>query len=303
MLLILIMKKTYLSVQHLQTMIAIAETGSFTLAAARLGVTQPGISHGIRELETSLGVRLFERRRGEGASLTNAGSRALIEARAALVHIERLEQAARTEATLVSGRLRLACFPSAAKTFIPAVLAKYHRLYPGVRLDIREDAGETVDRAIYAREVDLGMVTLPGASDLVTFPAYEDELMVVLHKDDQMPTAKGRISPRKLATKPFLMSQDATENLVRFAFATAGVEPNVILTAQDAQMLLEFVRQGLGITVLPSNLLEPGRLRGLKAMALHPRVSRRVAFAAVSLESLTPAVGAFLKLLETQSTV
>ena len=145
------------------------------------------------------------------------------------------------------------------------------------------------------------MVTLPGSSDLVTFPAYQDELMVVLHKDDPLPTTKNRIAPRKLVHQPFLMPQDATENLVRSVFATAGVEPNVILTAQDAHMLLEFVRQGLGITVLPSNLLEPGRLRGLKAIALHPRVLRRVAFAAVSLESLTPAASAFLKLLETQS--
>jgi len=53
--------------------------------------------------------------------------------------------------------------------------------------------------------------------------------------------------------------------------------------------------------VLPSNVLELGRLRGLQTMALHPRVVRRVAFAAVSLESLTPAAGAFLRLLETQS--
>jgi DNA-binding transcriptional LysR family regulator len=288
------MKKTYLSVRHLQAMIAIAETGSFTLAATRLQMTQPGISHGVRELETNLGVRLFERRRGEGASLTNAGSRALVEARAALVHL--LEHTARAEAGLLSGNLRLNVFPSAANTFIPAVLAAYHHRYPNVRLDIQEDAGESVDQVIRVREVDLGMMALPIPSDLVSVPAYEDELLVVVREEDAI-NASDKISPLSLIGKPFLMPHDATEHLVRSAFATAGVEPKVVSTAQNTQLLLELVRYGLGITVLPSNSLRPEQMQKLKTFELHPRVFRKVVFAALSFEALSPAANAFVQML------
>jgi DNA-binding transcriptional LysR family regulator len=294
------MKKTCLSVQHLQTIIAVAETGSFTQAAIRLGLTQPGISHGIRELETNLGVRLFERRRGEGASLTNAGSRALIEARAALVHLERLEHTARAEAELLSGHLRLDIFPSAANTAIPAVLAAYHHRYPNVRLDVQENAEESVDRVIRNREVDLGMMALPIPSDLASVPAYEDELLVVMHEENPI-NVSGKISPLALIGEPFLMPHDATEHLVRSAFATAGVEPMVVLTAQNSQLLLEFVRYRLGITVLPSNSLRAEQLRQLKTFELHPRVFRRVVFAATSLESLSPAASAFVQMLSSQA--
>ena len=294
------MKRTYLSIQHLQTMVAVAETGSFTLAAVRLGLTQPGISHGIRELETHLGVRLFERRRGEAASITNAGSRALIEARAALVHLARLEYAAYEEAQLLSGHLRLAFFPSAANTQMPAVLAEYHRRYPNVQLNVRDDAGESVDRAIRNREVDLGMMALPGSSDLATFPAYEDELLVVMHQDDTIKSSS-RISPRALSDQAFLMPDDATADLVRSAFATAGVQPKVVLAAQDTRLLLELVRQRVGITVLPSNSIRPDQLTGLITKGLSPRVIRRVVFAAVSLAALSPAAAAFVNMLSGNS--
>ncbi len=290
------MKKTYLSVQHLQAIIAIAETGSFTQAAMQLNLTQPGISHSVRELESKLGVRLFERRRGEGASLTNAGSRALIEARVALVHLERLEHTAWAESKLLSGELRLDIFPSAANTSIPALIAAYQRRYPNVRLDIREDAGESVDRAIRKREVDLGMMALPIPSDLVSIPAYEDELLVVMPEENQV-NSSGKISPLSLVGEPFLMPHDATEHLVRAAFATAGVEPRVIATAQNTQLLLELVRHGLGITVLPSKSLRSEQLRQLKTLELNPRVVRRVVFAAVSFEALSPAANAFVQML------
>jgi DNA-binding transcriptional LysR family regulator len=291
------MKKTYLSFNQLQMFIAIAETGSFTLAANRLSLTQPGISHGVRELEATLGVRLFERQRGEGATLTSAGSRALTEARAALIHLERLRYAAHSEATLLSGRLRLDCFPSAANTRLPALLAKYHRHYPKVQLDIREDAGETVTTAIYSREVDLGMMVLPDTQQFATFPAYQDELLIVINQKNSFQIPEGRVSPKSLKDKPFLMPDDATKELVFSAFATAGVQPNTVLTVQNTSMLLELVREGLGITVLPSNSLEPSRLTGLQTRKLKPRVSRQVVFAARSLEALSPAANAFIQLL------
>jgi DNA-binding transcriptional LysR family regulator len=292
------MSHTYLSSSQLRILIAIAETGSFTLAAQRLGLTQPGVSHSVLELETNLGVRLFERRRGEGALPTQAGKRALIEARAALVHLERLEQAARDEVNLVSGRLRIACFPSASRSHIPTVLAEYHRQYPNVRLEVFEGGGETTERDIRNREVDLGMVALPTANDFVTFPAYQDELMVVVHQDSPIKGKKGRVSPRDLLEIPFLMPDDATQELVNSVFATAGCEPRWGLSAENASLRLELVRQGLGVTMMPANNLPPAsQQRGLRVLQLQPNVIRHVCFAALSLESLSPAASMFVNLL------
>jgi DNA-binding transcriptional LysR family regulator len=296
------MNHTYLSSSQLRILIAIAETGSFTLAAERLGLTQPGVSHSVQELEKTLGVRLFERRRGEGAVATGAGQRALVEARAALVHLERLEQHARDEANLVSGRLRLTCFPSASRSRIPAVLAEYHRRYPSVQLEVFEGGGETTERDIRARAVDLGMVALPTAPDFATFTAYQDELMVVVHQGSPIQGSKGRISARALLQTPFLMPDDATEALVRSVFATAGGQPRTALLVENAALRLEVVRQGLGVTMMPANNLPPADQRqGLRVLGLRPNVTRHVAFAAVSLESLSPAANAFVDLLEQSS--
>jgi DNA-binding transcriptional LysR family regulator len=295
------MQKTNLSANQLRTLVAIAETGSFTLAAERLGLTQPGVSHSVSELEANLQVRLFERRRGEGAVPTASGSRALVEARAALTHIERLEAAARDEARLISGRLRIGCFPSADRSRVPSVLATFHRRFPRVTLEVLESGGENTERDIRTRAHDLSMVSLPTASDFATFPAYTDELMAVVRKDSEVETTNGQVSVRAISRMAFLMPDDTTTALVQSVFAAAGCRPRDGVMIENAGLRLELVRQGLGATLMPANNLPPpAQLRALRVLPLRPRVFRYVAFAALSLEALSPAATAFLEVLSQQ---
>jgi DNA-binding transcriptional LysR family regulator len=292
------MKNTNVSATHLYVLIAIAESGSFTLAAERLGLTQPGVSHCVRDLETNLGVRLFERRRGESATLTDAGKRALIEARAAVVHLDRLAQTTRHAADEISGTLRLACFPSASNSFLPRLLAAYLSQNPSVKIEVFEGGGKDTERDIRSREVHLGMVSLPTARDFVYFPAYEDELLVALHRDSPIKDTKGRISLRALSKTPILMPDEPTASLVESAFAAAGCRPHAAVSVENSSMRLELVRLGLGATLVPEkNLPALRQLRGLRLLHIHPRITRHVAFAALSVESLPPAATKFVELL------
>lgn len=272
------------------------ETGNFTIAAQRLGITQPAVSHSIRQLEEEFGAPLFLRQRDRTAP-TAIGRLAVREARLALLHVERLDQAVRGEAMLQTGRLRLACFSSAVNSTLPAALAAFARRHPAVELDVRELADETCVAAVREQRVDLGMVNLPCA-DLTIFPLFEDALCLVLPEDLAPP--EGAMELSQLGDLAFVHPRGACDPLINAAFVAAAFRPRTSATvaAHSANLTLALVREGAGFTIMPAFALIHEQLAGLAVRALQPSLFRRVAFAASSEHAVSPAARAFLDILE-----
>lgn len=125
-----------LNTDHLQTFLAVAETGSFTTAATRLGFTQPAVSQHIKALETHVGeVRLF-RRVGKTMQLTHAGEELLVHAREVVALAARAEQHMLSLRGHVTGRIGIGCAPSSGERMLPALLAALHSKHPGVQFAV-----------------------------------------------------------------------------------------------------------------------------------------------------------------------
>lgn len=125
-----------LNTDHLQTFLAVAETGSFTVAATRLGFTQPAVSQHIKALETHVGeVRLF-RRVGKTMRLTHAGEELLIHAREVVTLAARAEQHMLSLRGHVTGRVGIGCAPSSGERMLPALLAAFHSKHPSVQFAV-----------------------------------------------------------------------------------------------------------------------------------------------------------------------
>lgn len=125
-----------LNTDHLQTFLAVAETGSFTAAATRLGFTQPAVSQHIKLLETHVGeVRLF-RRVGKTMQLTHAGEELLIHAREVVSLAQRAEQHMLGLRGHVTGRVGIGCAPTSGERMVPALLAAFHVKHPGVQFAV-----------------------------------------------------------------------------------------------------------------------------------------------------------------------
>lgn len=140
----------------LDMLVAVAETGGFTAASARLGRTQSAISVRIQDLETMLGHRLLERSR-RGVTPTDAGERLIAHARR-LLAIER-EALADLGSETASGRLRIGLPDDYVDAYLRPLIARFAADHPKVELELRCDLSKRIEPAVAAGAYDLAVVT------------------------------------------------------------------------------------------------------------------------------------------------
>jgi DNA-binding transcriptional LysR family regulator len=142
---------------QLQVFLVVYETGSFSSAATRLHMTQPGVSQQIRSLENYLGTKLFVRR-GHGVELTAAGEGLIDSARRLITLSETTERTLMSRRGDVSGRIRLGCaLPSGSYIFHPWV-AEFRQKYPDVTLQVEQTEPGPLLGSLRAQELDGGLV-------------------------------------------------------------------------------------------------------------------------------------------------
>jgi DNA-binding transcriptional LysR family regulator len=147
-----------LNTDHLHTFLAVAETGSYTAAATRLGFTQPAVSQHIKALEMHFGdVRLF-RRVGKSMRLTHAGEELLTHAREVVGLAERAEQHMLSLRGQVTGRIGIGCAPASGERLIPMLLAALHVRHPGVQFAVDVGLSERLMGWLERGQVQLVLV-------------------------------------------------------------------------------------------------------------------------------------------------
>lgn len=164
---------------QLEIFSVLAKVGSFSRAAAALGITQSGVSHAIKLLETELGVSLLNRE-GGALALTDVGTRLLSRANDILQQKEALQQEASLEQGIARGTLRIASFGATSSLrILPALMAQFQRVHPLVEVQIDEVVDEVVVQWLLERRIELGFVVLPDER-FDTLPLVTDELVAVL---------------------------------------------------------------------------------------------------------------------------
>ena len=150
-----------MDIRQLRYFLDIARTEHLTLSAKNLFVTQSTLSHGLRQLEVELGVRLFERM-GRGLKLSQAGQTFRTFAGRALQEVEAGKMALADQTNLQAGRLTVGAVPSASlNTLVPASVAAFSKAYPNVNIVVHQlHVGPLEDR-LFSGEVDVGVAFLP----------------------------------------------------------------------------------------------------------------------------------------------
>jgi DNA-binding transcriptional LysR family regulator len=275
---------------QLQVLIAIADSGGFTAAAARLGMSQSAVSHSLTTLEQELGVTLVERGR-RGVRLSEVGERVLAHARAMGSLEEHIRQEAAASLGVAAGKLRIGSFPSISARLLPGILRRYTSRYPGVEVVLFEGTDDEVRDWIGQRVVDIGVVT-EASSGIAATPLFDDELVAVCAADDPLV----RVAPMTAATlarEPFILSQAGCEPLIRAIFARDGATLTPAYAVRDVPTILAMVREGLGVTIVP-RLNLPVPPQGLAVQSLTPPMFRSLAFGTVADRPAPPMVRAFL---------
>src|SRR5574337_1493732 len=155
------------SIRQLESVVAVADHGSFRRAAAALGISQPALSAQVQAAEQLLGVQVFERDR-RSVLITPAGEDVIGRAREALVAIDAVGAAARRRAEPLVGPLRLGVIPTIAPYWLPALLPEVRRRFPRLELVLREEQTARLLAQLGAGQLDVVLVALPVPGDVTT---------------------------------------------------------------------------------------------------------------------------------------
>jgi DNA-binding transcriptional LysR family regulator len=262
-----------MELRHLYSFIAVAEELNFTRAARRLQIAQPPVSRHIRDLETELGVKLFDRTSSR-VFLTDAGRGFLNEVRVVLHHVSQAVEAARLAGRAGTGTVRLGIGKGLGDV-VGRIVNEYLRLYPKVEIDVRDIASGFQAEAFIDRKIDVGFMRMPiDAPQLASAPLFEEQFSVVLRKSS--PLAKHKVLRlRDLAQETILLIDrkisPGAYDLSLALFRNQGITPRVVSTAtmpyEEAGSIL--VDSGKGIYLaLGRNPIHPSFIDTLLTLPL-----------------------------------
>ena len=247
--------------RHLRYFIAVADELHFGRAAERLGISQPPLSHQIRQLERDLDVQLL-RRSNRRVELTEAGRAFLPEARAILEHTRNAVELAQRAARGQSGELRIGFTASTPlSNRIPRTISAFRRARPDVHLQLEEMPSLQQIDALMDRRLHLGIIRpapLPPA--LEARALFSDPLVAVMPRDHpllaRLPPG-GRLPLAALAGEPFVVfnrhaGTGIHDQIVALCMA-ANFSPRISQEAAEPSTIIGLVSAGMGVSVLPSS--------------------------------------------------
>jgi DNA-binding transcriptional LysR family regulator len=266
-------------ISELRCFLLIVEHGSFTAAARPAHLSQPALTAAIHRLEDAFGARLLHRGR-RGAEPSAAGRALLPGARAALAAVEDGRRAVAEVAGLDRGEVRIGAGATVCTYLLPAPLAAFRRLHPGVRFQVREAFQDDIRAAVDAGDIDLGVVSGAGRDRW-----QRDELILVGPPEQRTADAPFIAFPPGSATRQVLERHFPRADVVMELGSIASVMGNV--------------RAGVGIALV-SRIAVAGDLAAGRLVEIpHPQtpIARRFSLVHRGAEYLPPAAAALRRLL------
>lgn len=256
-----------MELRQLEYFVAVADEASFTRAAAKVHVAQPGVSTQIRQLERELGQALLDRS-GRAVRLTEVGAAVLPYARAALAAVDGARLAVDELTELLRGRVAVGMVTSLGSFDLPGLLAAFHDEHPGVEITLTEANSDHLVDALRTGQLDAAVIGLAAADPPgVGIQVLTDERIVVAVSHHHELAAAEIVTLDGLRDRPLISLPQGTGLRARLdqACAAAGFRPHIAFEAGDPLLLAQFAARGLGLAVLPESVAaaRPAVLRSL----------------------------------------
>lgn len=259
-----------MKLQQLRYLVAIVDNGlNITAASQALFTSQPGVSKQVKMLEDELSLQLFVRKGKSLSGLTEAGSEVVEKARKILTEVDNIKSLSHELAGQEHGELVVATTHTQARYVLPDLLAGFHREFPAIPISLHQGTSDRIAHQVQDQEADFAIAS--GRSelfrDLVTFPIYHWERTILVLPDHPL-VGKKKVSLADLAQFPIISYTHSfdTDSDQANAFRDAAVEPNVVFTAEDPDVIKTYVLKGMGIGIVACMAYDPIRDSGLVAI-------------------------------------
>jgi DNA-binding transcriptional LysR family regulator len=286
-----------MEIRQVEYVLAVVDRGSFTKAAAAMGVSQPSLSDGIRRLEAELEVQLFHRL-GRSVELTDAGRAFVGPARQLTRDRNAVLESVAGVRSVQRGTLDFVALSTLAADPLGGLVGRFRRAHPGVvvRIAAPEDVG-SVDAMVLDGRCELGLTELPARrEELVAVTLERQEIVAVCPPRTRL-SASGRLSLARLRDMPLVTTPRglSTRDLLDRALAAAGVEPEIAVETSQREAIAPLVLAGAGTSFLPAGLAKSLGAQGAVVARLVPTLTRTIGLVHRP-TPLTPAARAFVEL-------
>jgi len=275
-----------MKLQQLKYLLAIVDNGlNITAAAEKLYTSQPGVSKQLKLLEEELGMQLFVRKGKSLDGITSAGERVIERARSIMQEVESIRSLASDFYNQEEGTLSIATTHTQARYVLPDVIREFRERYPKVNMNLHQGTSEQIADMVRTNEIDFAIAT--GShdlfADLLLLPSYHWDRKIIVPKDHELASLDRKLTLHDLAEFPlvtYVFSFGGQSSLKR-AFADQGLEPDVVFTARDADVIKTYVRMGLGVGIVASmadDCDDAKDLASVDAEGLFPRSTTWIGF-------------------------
>jgi LysR family cys regulon transcriptional activator len=245
---------------------AVRRDFNLTEVANTLFTSQSGVSKHIKDLEDELGVEIFIRRGKRLTGLTDPGKELADIVERMLLDARNIKRLADQFANRDQGQLTLVTTHTQARYALPKAVAQFKTAFPRVHLALHQAEPKEIVALLRAGEADIGIATeaLEGESDLATFPWYSWHHSVIV-PDGHPLASEPVLTLAKLAEYPLVTYHEGFtgRGSIDRVFANAGLVPDIVLSALDADVIKTYVELGLGVGIIASMAFDARKDPGL----------------------------------------
>ena len=259
--------ETAMTLLMYQVLKTVTEQGSFRKAAELLGLTPSAISHAVASLEGELGFPVLNRSKS-GVTLQQK-----------VAQFNGLEQ----------GTVKLGCFSSTCTNWIPDILHSFHKLYPGIVIEVLQGTYDDVVYWIKNGVVDMGFLSASSAGDLSIVPLYKDPLLCVMPQNMERHGDGEYIGIDEMKTYPFVAQRESTDADIQNFLKGSALDVHAKYHVVDDLAMVSMVAHGFGICIMPEMVMKDIPYE-VKCYPIKPEAYRIVGLATQNSEFMAPAV-------------
>lgn len=240
---------------------------NLTEVANTLFTAQSGVSKHIKDLEDELGVELFVRRGKRLLGLTEPGKELLPIVERILLDTQNIKHLGEQFSQKDKGHLAVATTHTQARYALPPVVTRFKQAFPKVHLELHQSGPKEIVSLLRSGQVDIGIATeaLGDEDDLVSFPFYQWHHALIVPDGHPLVAKAEAIALEDLAEYPLITYHEGYTGRARIdaAFARAGITPDIVMSALDADVIKSYVELGLGVGIVAAMAFHPARDAGL----------------------------------------
>ncbi|WP_112181939.1 MULTISPECIES: LysR family transcriptional regulator [Paraliobacillus] len=246
-----------MELRQLHYFFEVAKQKSISKAALVLHVSQPALSKMLKNMEEELGMTLLIRT-NKTSELTDAGMVVYEYAKKINNDLKDMTTVLNDLTELKRGEIHFGLPPIIGSLFFPDLLAKFHKLYPNIKITITEYGGAKVVKSVQEGELDLAVTVLPVDENLFdSYPIVKEDMKVIVHRDHPLAN-RDIVDLSELGEEEFIFYHEdfALHDLMWEKFLQAGYEPKILFKSSQWDLMSEMVVANLGITILPKSICE-----------------------------------------------